>query len=299
MASGYVFSASQMGLHMPPRNECDSTLQYESVQYPVGEIFRYLKSRRQNLSADTKEILKSIEVRNAKLKPKTKAEVRAKEKKKKNAPTKSSSRLTKQRESKLELLIQQDHAKETSLIGLRTCRAICSRDHYRANKYFCADVNLVTSRCKIHEPKCWEKLTLYDLEDTALTSKQNTHLAPSNLLDASLGVFSNTTLRKDAYAALYGVQCIVSRAEYERDYKGTGRIECDYTFEISTDEIAIGLTKPVAGEGLESFLNSSYRNKQYPNNCKFVVHGQSVVVILDNEALPIHQELLVPYNRPL
>jgi hypothetical protein len=29
------------------------------------------------------------------------------------------------------------------------------------------------------------------------------------------------------------------------------------------------------------------------------VHGQSVVVVLDIEALPRLQELLVPYNRPL
>jgi hypothetical protein len=198
-----------------------------------------------SLSADTKETLKSIEVRNAKLKPKTKAEIRAKEKKKKITPTKSSSRLIKQRESKLELLIEQDRAIETSRVGLRTCGALCYRDNYLANKYPCASVNLVTTRCKIHEPKRWGKLTLYDPEDTALTSKQNTYLAPSNLPDAGLGVFSNTTLRKDDYAALYNVQCIVSRAEYERDYKGTGRIECDYAFEISTDEIAIGLTKPL------------------------------------------------------
>jgi hypothetical protein len=114
-----------------------------------------------------------------------------------------------------------------------------------------------------------------------------------------LGVFSNTTLRKGDYAALYGVERIVSRAEYERDYKRTVRIECDYAFEISTDEIDIGLIKPVAGEGLGSFFNSSYRNKQYPNNCKFVVHGQSVVVVLDIEALPRHQDFLVPYSRPL
>jgi hypothetical protein len=150
----------------------------------------------------------------------------------------------------------------------------------------------------MHSPKRWGGLTIHHPKDTALTSKQNTYLAPSNLQDAGLGVFSNTALREGDYVALYGVKRIVSRADYERDYKGTGRIECDYSSEISTDEVAISLTKPLAGERLGSFLNSSYRNKKYPNNCMFVVHGQSVVV-LDIEALPRHQELLVPYSRPL
>jgi hypothetical protein len=88
---------------------------------------------------------------------------------------------------------------------------------------------------KSHSPKRWEGLSIYHPKDTALTSEQNTYLAPFNISDAGLCVFSNTTLRKGDYAALYGVQCIVSRAEYERDYKGIGRIECDYLFEISTD----------------------------------------------------------------
>ena len=64
--------------------------------------------------------------------------------------------------------------------------------------------------------------------------------------------------------------------------------------------MCIGLTEPVLGQGLGSFLNSSYGNKQYPNNCKFVVQDdKSVAVVLDVEGLPKGHELLVPYRRRL
>jgi hypothetical protein len=148
--------------------------------------------------------------------------------------------------------------------------------------------------------KRWFGLTNYDPKDTVITSKQNMFLAPSNLEDAGLGVFSDTTLRKSDYVAIYSVQGIVSPAEYERDYRGTGRIECDYAFQISTDEVAIGLTKPVA-EGMVSEASSialMTTTSSTQTNCKFMVHEKSVVVVLDIEALPRRQELIVSFYRP-
>jgi len=277
----------------------DSQIEYQGQKHKVGNKLRSLHDRRSKLSRAMQLSLKSIDARNAKLKPESSVHERANSKKKKIVPTKSSRRLIRQRKSKLTDLVEEGRANDTARIGLHTCGAVCYRNGRIEDKYPCANVNLITDRCKMHDRKRWKGLTLYDPKESASSSAQNTYLAPSKLPDAGLGVFSNTTLREGDYVAIYGVQCIVSRAEYDRDYKGTGRLECDYAFEISTDEIAIGLTKPVAGEGLGSFLNSSYRNKQYKNNCKFVVHEQSVVVVLDVEALPKGHELLVPYNRPL
>jgi hypothetical protein len=275
------------------------SIDYEGHEYNVGNKFRSLQDRRHQLSEDIRKSLQYIEMRNAKLKPESRVQIRAKAKAKKIVPAKSSRTLIKQRQNKRNNLVEEGRANETTRIGLHTCGAVCYRNGRLQDKYHCANVNLLVDRCQMHAKKRWEGLTLYDPKDTHSTSKQNTYLAPSNLAGAGMGVFSNTTLRKGDYVAMYGIQCIVSRAQYDRDYKGTGRIECDYAIEISTAEVAIGLTKPVAGEGIGSFLNSSYRNKQYPNNCKFVVHDQSIVVVLDIEALSRHHELLVPYNRPL
>ena len=271
--------------------------EYEGKTYPLGERLSYLKRTRQNHADDIHESLKSIEKRNLLLKPVSRAQLRGKMKRKKIVPTKSSPRLVKQREIKFNELVTQNRCTEEARLGLRTCGAVCYRNNRLKDKYYCARVNLVVDQCFQHSKQRLATVGVYDPSDN---SSQPTYLAPSNLDNAGLGVHSNITYRKGDQVALYGVQCIVSRTVYDQEYKGTGRKECEYSFEISKDEVAIGLTEPVLGQGLGSFLNSSYGNKQYPNNCKFVVQDdKSVAVVLDIEGLPKGHELLVPYNRPL
>ena len=211
-------------------------------------------------------------------------------------PTKSSPRLVKQRKIKFDELVTQSRCREKARLGLRTCGAVCYRNNRLQDKYYCGRVNLVVDQCAMHTKQRLATVGVYDPSDV---SSQPTYLAPSNLDNAGLGVHTNMTYRKGDQVALYGVQCIVSRAVYDQEYKGSGRKECEYAFQISKDEVAIGLTEPVLGQGLGSFLNSSYGNKQYPSNCKFVVQDKSVDVVLDVEGLPKGNELLVPYRRPL
>jgi hypothetical protein len=244
---------------------------------------------------DIKKSLESIEVRNQKLKPMTRAQLRSKMKPKKIvSTTKPSSRLTKQRHDKLDVLVAQSRARENAHVGLRTCGAVCYRNNRLEDKYYCANVNVVVDRCAMHAKKRLDTVGVFDP-----SSSQATYLARSNLVNAGLGVHTNITYRKGDQVAKYDVQCIISRAVYEQEFMGTDKKECDYSFQLSKDAIAIGLTEPVVGQGLGSFLNSSYGNKKYPNNCKFVVEDKSIIVVLDVEGLPKGHELLVPYNRPL
>ena len=277
--------------HFISRN---SLFEYQGQQYPLGERLSYLKRMRHKHADDIKESLESIEVRNQKLKPMTRAQLRSKMKPKKIVSTKPSSRLTKQRHDKLDVLVAQSRARENAHVGLRTCGAVCYRNNRLEDKYYCANVNVVVDRCAMHAKKRLDTVGVYDP-----SSSQATYLAQSNLDNAGLGVHTNITYRKGDQVAKYDVQCIISRAVYEQDFMGTDKKECDYSFQLSKDAIAIGLTEPVVGQGLGSFLNSSYGNKKYPNNCKFVVEDKSIIVVLDVEGLPKGHELLVPYNRPL
>jgi len=271
--------------------------EYEGKTYPLGERLTYLKRMRHKHADDIHESLKSVEVRNQMLKPVSRTQLRGKMKRKKIVPTKSSPRLVKQREIKLDELVTQSRCTEKARLGLRTCGAVCYRNNRLQDKYYCGRVNLVVDHCAMHTKQRLATVGVYDPSDV---SSQPTYLAPSNLDNAGLGVHTNMTYRKGDQVALYGVQCIVSRAVYDQEYKGSGRKECEYAFQISKDEVAIGLTEPVLGQGLGSFLNSSYGSKQYPNNCKFVVQDdKSVAVVLDIEGLPKGHELLVPYRRRL
>ena len=272
--------------------------EYQGQQYPLGERLSYLKRTRHKHADDIKESLQSIEVRNQKLKPMTRAQLRSKMKPKKIvSTTKPSLRLTKQRQIRLDVLVAQSRARENAHVGLRTCGAVCYRNNRLEDKYYCANVNVVVDRCAMHAKKRLDTVGVYDPSDTS--SSQTTYLARSNLVNAGLGVHTNITYRKGDQVAKYDVRCIVSRAVYEQDFANTGKKECDYSFQLSKDAIAIGLTEPVVGQCLGSFLNSSYGNKKYPNNCKFVVEDKSIIVVLDVEGLPKGHELLVPYNRPL
>jgi hypothetical protein len=100
--------------------------EYEGQQYPLGERLSYLKRTCHKHADDIKESLESIEVRNQKLKPMTRAQLRSKMKPKKIvSTTKPSSRLTKQRQIRLDVLVAQSRARENAHVGLRTCGAVC------------------------------------------------------------------------------------------------------------------------------------------------------------------------------
>ena len=214
--------------------------EYEGQQYPLGERLSYLKRTCHKHADDIKKSIESIEVRNQKLKPMTRAQLRSKMKPKKIMSTKPSSRLTKQRHDKLDVLVAQSRARENTHVGLRTCGAVCYRNNRLKDKYYCANVNVVVDRCAMHAKKRLDTVGVFDP-----SSSQATYLARSNLVNAGLGVHTNITYRKGDQVAKYDVQCIISRAVYEQEFMGTDKKECDYSFQLSKDAIAIGLTEPV------------------------------------------------------
>jgi hypothetical protein len=137
------------------------------------------------------------------------------------------------------------------------------------------------------------------VHDPNLPASQNAFIAPSNIVGADLGVHSNTVSRKGDSISVYAFTAIVSPAVYQRDYVDKQLKECDYSFKIGKNKIAIGLTEPQIGQGIGSFLNSSYNHPVFKNNTKFVVKGKLLYTVLKIEGLPARNEFFAPYGRRL
>ena len=275
----------------------DVTFEYEGQLYAVGTKLRNLQDRRKKLSDSVRQQLEEIEKLNAALKPKTIAQMRVESAKaNKVVAIKASPRLIKQRTKTKEHLVKNGVVTKNARIGLNRCNAVCYHGNNFDKKYYCRQVLRVRTKCAKHAKKGKETMAVHDPD---ISTSQNAYIAPSGIIGANRGVRARVTFRKNDAITVYAAKAIVSPSVYKRDYVDKNLKDCDYSFRINKTQIAIGLTDPETGQGIGSFLNSSYKNPEYKNNTKFVVKGNLVYTVLKTEGLPAHKEFFAPYKRSL